>query len=120
MCVLIRNHRSRRVKCDETKPSCMRCILAAKECLGYLYGRSPAASPESDSTDSNTGQVEDALVKLDLAESQPRGYRQQSTNFNIPMELLPKEWHFAESRSFSNVHHFPEQKGLIEANFLLP
>nr|RBR01186.1 hypothetical protein FVER53263_20796 [Fusarium verticillioides] len=42
--------KSRRVKCDEGKPACQRCLISKRECLGYPRG----AYPDSDSAESTT------------------------------------------------------------------
>ncbi|OAA73091.1 C6 zinc finger domain protein [Akanthomyces lecanii RCEF 1005] len=41
--------RARRVKCDETKPACARCISAKRKCGGYVYPTTPSqhTSPET-------------------------------------------------------------------------
>jgi hypothetical protein len=36
--------RKRRVKCDETKPSCRRCLFSKVSCLGYPIGAPPGPS----------------------------------------------------------------------------
>ncbi|KAF5230747.1 hypothetical protein FANTH_13739 [Fusarium anthophilum] len=37
----------RRVKCDETKPSCRRCLFSKVSCLGYPIGAPPGPSPRA-------------------------------------------------------------------------
>ncbi|KAF5715485.1 transcriptional regulatory moc3 [Fusarium globosum] len=37
-------YRKRRVKCDETKPSCRRCLFSKVSCLGYPIGAPPGPS----------------------------------------------------------------------------
>ncbi|KAM3509217.1 hypothetical protein MY11210_006400 [Beauveria gryllotalpidicola] len=41
--------RARRVKCDETRPACTRCVSAKRKCGGYLTSTTPPqqASPEA-------------------------------------------------------------------------
>jgi hypothetical protein len=40
-------HRARRIKCDEGKPRCQRCLLYGVECDGYLYSTNTLATPLS-------------------------------------------------------------------------
>ncbi|KAI1044235.1 hypothetical protein LB505_008639 [Fusarium chuoi] len=42
--------KARRIKCDEGKPTCQRCLISKRECQGYPRG----AHPDSDSTASTT------------------------------------------------------------------
>ncbi|KAF5635810.1 transcriptional regulatory [Fusarium sp. NRRL 52700] len=42
--------KARRIKCDEGKPACRRCLLSKRECQGYPRG----ASSDSDNTGSTT------------------------------------------------------------------
>lgn len=48
-------HRCRKVKCDEGKPSCSRCISAGRVCTGYIYithGEAPAQATADTTTQS--------------------------------------------------------------------
>ncbi|KAH6988856.1 hypothetical protein BKA56DRAFT_668063 [Ilyonectria sp. MPI-CAGE-AT-0026] len=37
----------RRIKCDESKPACIRCTSTGRKCDGYVSARTPAAGPRS-------------------------------------------------------------------------
>src|SRR4051812_6499820 len=37
--------RIRRVKCDEAKPACMRCVRFGHKCDGYMYLQKPGVKP---------------------------------------------------------------------------
>ncbi|KAJ6779492.1 hypothetical protein PWT90_00798 [Aphanocladium album] len=43
--------RQRRVKCDEGKPSCHRCIIGSRECIGVGYSASSSTKPSSEDPD---------------------------------------------------------------------
>ncbi|KAH8679783.1 hypothetical protein BGZ60DRAFT_237056 [Tricladium varicosporioides] len=50
--------RARRIKCDETRPICRRCIISEKVCQGYLPATSRRTSKSSQSSSgSNSGPV---------------------------------------------------------------
>lgn len=40
----------RRVKCDETKPSCLKCTTTGRRCDGYAYGLQPAVAANPSTT----------------------------------------------------------------------
>lgn len=57
--------RERRIKCDETKPACLKCIRSGRSCSGYSHGLKLR------------DQTQKTIIKAQLGK--PRGRRQNTT-----------------------------------------
>ncbi|KAH6664066.1 hypothetical protein B0J14DRAFT_251377 [Halenospora varia] len=76
--------RARRIKCDETRPVCRRCIISEKVCQGYLPATSRRTSKSSQSSSgSNSGPVKSSKP---AAVPQVFIINVSSTSFNTEQE----------------------------------
>lgn len=79
--------RSRRLKCDEDKPFCKRCVLSNIECKGCGYGMIIAASPTAPHLDA-TADVRDLLYLAPQMPSHVR-YTFVTNPENTMAEFIP-------------------------------
>lgn len=91
------------MKCDETKPSCKRCILAGRKCVGVYYSDQPVPiEPSRASTQTTMGdadkkrELQSGFNIRDVYNPTPDGIALQL----VTKRLLPPDWHFLEVLSF--------------------
>ncbi|ODN84722.1 hypothetical protein, variant 2 [Cryptococcus amylolentus CBS 6039] len=65
--------RSRRIKCDETRPICKRCVIAKKECVypEGVHGSGNISSSREDKKGKGRSSGEDSESEADMSRSRP-------------------------------------------------
>lgn len=86
----LRSGRKRRIKCDETKPYCKKCISTGRWCKGY-------DAPDSDQSDGAADLPQkDQNKHIELMKQSANTVIQYHGPNNIPAEPMPPDWDFIE------------------------
>lgn len=82
------------MKCDETKPSCKRCLTTGRACVGISYG--PSTSKSAPTTDPNP---EQSPISRDLTAMRRKLSRiaAERAVYSVKSDLEPFGWDFVEA-----------------------
>jgi len=103
-----KSFRTRRVKCDESKPSCEKCVKAGRTCVGYLpdnHGNEHSKAPTL--TDPKFGLCKDQLIVVDISgTSRERSCFEFFRSYTIP-QLSGFDTNFWNRLLLQATHHEP-------------
>lgn len=96
------NKRIRRVKCDEAKPICQRCVKANRECAGYSSAEAKDQTPKSLHITYYVPSISsDIKIRLDMGSAQ--GQHALDYFFQWCLKSFPSEL-MVHSQYYENIH----------------
>ncbi|KAI1763699.1 hypothetical protein GGR53DRAFT_358065 [Hypoxylon sp. FL1150] len=124
--------RTRRIKCDETKPTCNQCAKSRRQCPGYkdefdLVFRNETQATErrarraskKASSQKTTGKSDSSFPELEVSPTFPDDFRSPLEQAVIPSLNVPVE-HQATCHFISNFILLPEEGDRGFMDFLIP